>query len=319
MAHVFVQIRDLHTRFSMAGPHRCFSVTTGVFLEFVESDNIETSPRVVVLRKDTRAPITNLLGADFAAITVGDELVAINGDSFLQWFHKNEFTSGVGANLYGSQRRAIYYLSLVSGANNRLPADDTITFTFKSRATGTTYTSTINYVTNRNNACWTTTTNLYKKITNTTAPGASAADAPREFRRQLAALDTDSSAAVQAATAKGPVSAIPVSYAASSNAAAKAASDTTSDDQGSVAQATGCLPGQMWGLQPPPFWLNERPIWLGCRLARDGMILLSSRHGNTMPSHPIQTGCCSGRCAGPCSLQPTHTRPPVPCHPSHTP
>ncbi|KAI8921641.1 hypothetical protein BC831DRAFT_552986, partial [Entophlyctis helioformis] len=119
LSDAFIQVRDLHTLFLTNGPYRCYGATTGLFFEFVEGAD---------------ADIAN---------NPASSLCLSTGDSFAEWFRKNQFTSGAGANAFGGQRRGIDYLSY-----------DTITFTFKSRATGATYSAVINYVTSRNDACY---------------------------------------------------------------------------------------------------------------------------------------------------------------------
>ncbi|KAH9264502.1 hypothetical protein BASA83_012035 [Batrachochytrium salamandrivorans] len=72
--------------------------------------------------------------AHYSKIQAGDELLAINGLSFVEWFEKNKFISGAGANDFGGYRAALKYLTTIYGAINRLPSDDFINFQFKSHA-----------------------------------------------------------------------------------------------------------------------------------------------------------------------------------------
>ncbi|KAH9244398.1 hypothetical protein BASA81_018199, partial [Batrachochytrium salamandrivorans] len=67
-------------------------------------------------------------------IQAGDELLAIDGLSFVNWFEQNKFKYGFGANEFGGQRAALDYLTTIYGEINRLPSEDSITFKFKSRA-----------------------------------------------------------------------------------------------------------------------------------------------------------------------------------------
>ncbi|KAH9268101.1 hypothetical protein BASA83_009490 [Batrachochytrium salamandrivorans] len=91
--------RDRHTGWTNMAPYSCFHATT-----------------------------------DYSKIKAGDELLAINGLSFVKWFKQNQFKSGGGANDFGGQRTALDYLTTIYGKFNRLPSKDSITFQFKSRA-----------------------------------------------------------------------------------------------------------------------------------------------------------------------------------------
>ncbi|KAH6589858.1 hypothetical protein BASA61_005464 [Batrachochytrium salamandrivorans] len=59
--------------------------------------------------------IRPLFGEDYSKIQAGDELLAINGLSFVEWFEKNKFISGAGANDFGGQRAALEYLTTIYG------------------------------------------------------------------------------------------------------------------------------------------------------------------------------------------------------------
>ncbi|KAH9251469.1 hypothetical protein BASA81_010634 [Batrachochytrium salamandrivorans] len=105
-------------------------------------------------------------------IQAGDELLAINGLSFVEWFKQNQFTSGAGANDFGGQRAALKYLTTIYGKANRLPSDDSIKFQFKSRANPhTSYTVNVPYVSGHDEDCWNLGSKLYKSITSKTLPG----------------------------------------------------------------------------------------------------------------------------------------------------
>ncbi|KAH9263784.1 hypothetical protein BASA83_012819 [Batrachochytrium salamandrivorans] len=111
-------------------------------------------------------------GEDYSKIQAGDELLAINGLSFVEWFEKNKFISGAGANDFGGYRAALKYLTTIYGAINRLPSDDFINFQFKSHANPEIiYTVNVPYVSGRNEKCWKLGSKLYKSITGTTLLG----------------------------------------------------------------------------------------------------------------------------------------------------
>ncbi|KAH6588448.1 hypothetical protein BASA50_010729 [Batrachochytrium salamandrivorans] len=97
-------------------PYCCFYATTGVTFTFIEGDaDIAKNPTVVVTSTAKHPDIRPLFGKDYSKIKAGDELLAINGLSFVKWFEKNKFTSGGGANDFGGQRAALDYLTTIYG------------------------------------------------------------------------------------------------------------------------------------------------------------------------------------------------------------
>ncbi|KAH9256781.1 hypothetical protein BASA81_005075 [Batrachochytrium salamandrivorans] len=148
LTDAFIMTRDQHTHWTNTAPYGCFYATTG-----------------------TLHPPPPFWEGLFQ-IKAGDELLAINGLSFVEWFKQNQFTSGAGANDFGGQRAALRYLTTIYGENNRLPSDDSINFKFKSRANPEIiYTVNVPYVSGRNEDCWNIGSNLYKSITSKTLPG----------------------------------------------------------------------------------------------------------------------------------------------------
>ncbi|KAH6578677.1 hypothetical protein BASA61_000142 [Batrachochytrium salamandrivorans] len=115
LTDAFVMIRDKHTRWTNMAPYGCFYATTGCDFYFKHPDLRPSLGRITPNQ-------------------AGDELLAINGLSFVEWFKQNQFTSGAGANEFGGQRAALKYLTTIYGKINRLPSEDSITFQFKSRA-----------------------------------------------------------------------------------------------------------------------------------------------------------------------------------------
>ncbi|KAH6566603.1 hypothetical protein BASA62_006589 [Batrachochytrium salamandrivorans] len=75
-----------------------------------------------------------LFGEDYSKIQAGDELLAINGLSFVEWFKKNKFTSGVVPMNLVDSALLLNILLRYMVKINRLPSEDSITFQFKSRA-----------------------------------------------------------------------------------------------------------------------------------------------------------------------------------------
>ncbi|KAH9263782.1 hypothetical protein BASA83_012817 [Batrachochytrium salamandrivorans] len=133
LTDAFIMARDKHTRWTTMAPYCCFYATTGVTFTFIEGD-------ADMLKNPT--------------IQAGDELLAING-LFVDWFEKNKFISGAGANVFGGYRAALKYLTTIYGKFNRLPSDDSINFQFKSHANpDIIYTVNVPYVSRRNEDCW---------------------------------------------------------------------------------------------------------------------------------------------------------------------
>ncbi|KAH6594770.1 hypothetical protein BASA50_006445 [Batrachochytrium salamandrivorans] len=59
--------------------------------------------------------LRSLFGEDYSKIQAGDELLAIDELSFVEWFEQNQFKSGAGANEFGGQRAALDYLTTIYG------------------------------------------------------------------------------------------------------------------------------------------------------------------------------------------------------------
>ncbi|KAH9250708.1 hypothetical protein BASA81_011491 [Batrachochytrium salamandrivorans] len=173
LTDAFAMTRDRHTRWVNMPPYRCFYATTDVEFAFIEGDDdIAKNPTVVVTSTSEYPDLRPLFGEDYSKIQAGDELLAINGLSFVDWFEKNKFTSGGGANDFGGQRTALKYLTTIYGETNRLPSEDFITFQFKSHANpDITYTAKVLYVSGRNEDCWNLGSKLYKSLPSRTLPG----------------------------------------------------------------------------------------------------------------------------------------------------
>ncbi|KAH9250181.1 hypothetical protein BASA81_012060 [Batrachochytrium salamandrivorans] len=180
LTDAFAMIRDHHTSWTNMAPYSCFYATTEVRFAFIEGDaDIANKPTVVVTSTAEHPVIRSLFGGYYYKIKVGDELLAINGLSFVNWFEQNQFKYGFGANVFGGQRAALDYLTTISGETNRLPSEDSITFQFKSRANPhNIYTVNIPYISIHEYECWNLGSNLYKSITSKTLPGTPEASLP---------------------------------------------------------------------------------------------------------------------------------------------
>ncbi|KAH6562746.1 hypothetical protein BASA62_008939, partial [Batrachochytrium salamandrivorans] len=127
---------------------------------------------ILVTSTSTNPEVRSLFGEDFSKIQAGDQLLAVNGLSFVDWFEQNQFKSGGGANEFGGQRSALRFLSTRYGETNRLPSEDSITFQFRSRTNPqNSYTVNVPYVSGHDEECWGFGSNLYKNLTGITLPG----------------------------------------------------------------------------------------------------------------------------------------------------
>ncbi|KAH6597521.1 hypothetical protein BASA50_004438 [Batrachochytrium salamandrivorans] len=180
LTDAFARARDQHSRWTNIAPYGCFHTTTGIRFAFMEGDaDITTKPTVVVTSTSTTPLIRPLFGEDYSKIQAGDELLAIDGLSFFDWFEQNQFKSGAGANNFGGQRAGLRFLTTIYGAINRLPSKDSVDFQFKSQANPqTSYTVKVPYVSGRNEDCWSLGSNLYKNLTGITLPGTPPANPP---------------------------------------------------------------------------------------------------------------------------------------------
>ncbi|KAH6576582.1 hypothetical protein BASA60_004457 [Batrachochytrium salamandrivorans] len=148
-------------------PYGCFHTTTGVRFAFIEGDaHIAKRPTVVVTSTSTSSDLLALFGEDYSKIEVGDELLAINGLSFVEWFDQNKFEIWFWCQCFWWTAQSLGYLTMIYGAISRLPSEDFITFQFKSRANPETiYTVTVPYVSGRDEDCWDLGSKLYKSLT----------------------------------------------------------------------------------------------------------------------------------------------------------
>ncbi|KAH6576431.1 hypothetical protein BASA60_004542 [Batrachochytrium salamandrivorans] len=180
LTDAFIMARDQHTRWTNMAPYGCFYATTGVRFAFIEGDpDIANKPTVVVTSTSEYPDLRLLFGEDYSKIQAGDELLAIDELSFVEWFEQNQFKSGAGANAFGGQRAALDYLTVIYGKFNRLPSEDSITFQFKSRANPqSSYTVNVPYVSGHDDECWNLGSKLYKSLTGITLPGTPEASLP---------------------------------------------------------------------------------------------------------------------------------------------
>ncbi|KAH6570484.1 hypothetical protein BASA60_007692 [Batrachochytrium salamandrivorans] len=129
---IFNKMRDMHTLYYKAGPYGCFSVSTGLLFKLVDDSSESSAPPKVRVVGITDTPeVLSLIGRVLSRISVGDELLTVNGLSFDDWYNQNKFILGFGANDSGGHRGAFQYLQGVTGDSNILPDVDDITFQLK--------------------------------------------------------------------------------------------------------------------------------------------------------------------------------------------
>ncbi|KAH9268749.1 hypothetical protein BASA84_000045 [Batrachochytrium salamandrivorans] len=189
---IFNKMRDMHTLYYKAGPYGCFSVSTGLLFKLVDDSSESSAPPKVRVVGITNTPeVLSLIGRSLSRISVGDELLTINGVSFDDWYNQNKFILGFGANDSGGQRGAFQYLEGVLGRSNILPDVDDITFQLK-RVGGSqsVYTVTVPYVTLYNDECWSLFSKLYKELTGIALPEMPAS---KSFRYKRSALGNGAS------------------------------------------------------------------------------------------------------------------------------
>ncbi|KAH6589701.1 hypothetical protein BASA61_005514 [Batrachochytrium salamandrivorans] len=192
LARIFNKMRDKHTLFHKAGPYGCFSVTTGLFFNFVDDLVGSSEPPKVRVVGITDAPETlDLIWNVLSTVAIGDELLTVNGLSFDDWYEQNKFILGFGANDSGGHSGAFKYLAEIMGDSNILPEDDSITFQLR-RLGGNQelYTVTVPYVALSNDECWDLSSSLYKELTSITLPEM---PAPTSFiqKRSVSGNDTN--------------------------------------------------------------------------------------------------------------------------------
>ncbi|KAH6579358.1 hypothetical protein BASA60_003315 [Batrachochytrium salamandrivorans] len=139
----FMSMRDLHTAITKPGPYGCYTATTGLYFDMIESSKgSATGPIVVVTGMTQTQPVIDLLA------------------------HRSRLN--VGATPSGVYRRALDWLNLASGAVDLLPSNDTLHLTMQRG--NVTFDVVLNYVTLRQPFCWDTCSQVYTALTNITLP-----------------------------------------------------------------------------------------------------------------------------------------------------
>ncbi|OAJ40758.1 hypothetical protein BDEG_24458 [Batrachochytrium dendrobatidis JEL423] len=167
----FILGRDYHTRFDPSGPYSCFVAMTGLSFRFIEGDADMVKKPTVVFEKFTKNQgLRAFFGKDYDQIKVGDELLLVDGMTFVDYWTLNQDKSG-GANDYGGQHGALKYMTSRPGVYTLLPETDTIKYRLKSKDTGKVYDIEAPWVVVFDSSCWSITSQLYAKISGKTLPG----------------------------------------------------------------------------------------------------------------------------------------------------
>lgn len=133
---IFRLFRDLNAEYHIPGSHACIIATSGIELDVLEDLSIVVS-----------AIKPNVLSPGLGSISLGDELLAIDGVQFAL-IAENWQSSGLIAH-------AIHGLSTlhrIDGKTSKLPANDEITFEFE-RVNGQTYHIALPWIAEINDEC----------------------------------------------------------------------------------------------------------------------------------------------------------------------
>ncbi|KAJ8330355.1 hypothetical protein O5D80_001355 [Batrachochytrium dendrobatidis] len=167
----FIRMRDYHTHFEPSGPYSCFFATTGLYFKFIEGDaDMVKKPTIVFEAHINVKELRALYGKNYDQIKFGDELLLVDGMTFVDYWNLNQDKAS-GANDYGGQHGALSYMTSRSGAFTLLPETDTIKYRFKSKDTGKVYDIEAPWVVGFIPSCWNMTSQLYAKISGKTLPG----------------------------------------------------------------------------------------------------------------------------------------------------
>jgi hypothetical protein len=150
-SELFRSLRDFHTKYFFPAPHSCYDAFTAAKFQFIESNDIVNNPRIAVANF---AKAVLPLSPDASKMAVGDELLTINGKSFVQIFKEQEFKNG-GANLFGGYRGVLNQLSAVGGNSQPMPTADNVKYMLKSQNSGLEYMVVLPWVTRQNINCTT--------------------------------------------------------------------------------------------------------------------------------------------------------------------
>ncbi|OAJ40198.1 hypothetical protein BDEG_23962 [Batrachochytrium dendrobatidis JEL423] len=167
----FIRMRDYHTRFEPSGPYSCFRATTGLFFRFIEGDaDMVKKPTVVFQTHTGDKSLRAFFGKDYDQIKIGDELLLVDGMTFVDYRNLNQDKTR-GSNDYGGQHGALKYMTSRPGSFTLLPETDTIKYRLKSKDTGKVYDIEAPWVVYFDSSCWNITSQLYAKISGKTLPG----------------------------------------------------------------------------------------------------------------------------------------------------
>ena len=127
-SNLFLRFRDFHTNYYLPGPYSCYRLIYPLDFDFYGNQILVSS---LFFDKSNKHDL-NLSGID-----IGDELVFFNNMTFSQIYELKKEAIG-GANLYGSMRSVLTFLSFQSGKLYILPTETTVEYTLM-KPNGTIY------------------------------------------------------------------------------------------------------------------------------------------------------------------------------------
>lgn len=124
---IFKGFRDLHTQHRFPGPRKCYSYFQPIYFTLLEDDflvlsSIHSDPEVLQM----------IDPAIIAQLTVGDQLVLVNGRPWKDFIELTASNETQGATAAAVLRYGIDYLSVRSGDVFLAPTGNNMTFTLKS-------------------------------------------------------------------------------------------------------------------------------------------------------------------------------------------
>ncbi|KAJ3249833.1 hypothetical protein HK103_004370, partial [Boothiomyces macroporosus] len=140
---LFQSLRDFHTIHLASGTFRITFAHTALSFKMVDSEDLIINPKVVVSGFCKYQKVLDL-SPESEKATIGDELVAIDGLSFSEYYSLNKWTTG-GANEYGGMISAIAYMEMRKFSRHPVPESDYVVYQLKNPS-GELYTVSVPWV-----------------------------------------------------------------------------------------------------------------------------------------------------------------------------
>lgn len=149
---IFLNLRDFHTNYILPQPYSCHAAIWPLFFDLVESDDVESNPKVVVRNLPKLPEVTQFAPHISEKVQIGDILVSINNKTFIELFEENKWMSG-GANQYGGQRSVLSHFAVRNGALFLMPNETDATYVLEKK-NGAQYTVQAPIVIRRHETCF---------------------------------------------------------------------------------------------------------------------------------------------------------------------